>query len=1354
MAEDDYLKRPPRFNADRNEDFQLWALRFEVLAEAKDLSSVLFTDAIENEDTDALESALKAKIIKGRALLVMCLGPKALRTVAAEKKNPFRMYKKLEERYATRTPASRVQLQTQLHQMKYDSGKSMSEYIDGLESIFNQLNSMDSPVDPSMQVAILLASFGTVDETPYGPVISALQTMTDERLTWEAASARLLQEYSTRIGVKPGSAELSAHASSELRALKSMARVRCYGCKRFGHYKRDCPNKKTKKGWNGKPNFNGNEQSALTVHTKDKLSVRFVVDSGASSHMVNCADLFSNCKIAATMTVSIGDGRKLLSNAVGTVVISVCAGPSVRNILCLKNVLLVQELDSNLLSCSELAKDGYSTVIEKNCCLIMKKTTLIGRAGLKNGLYSITGRPCGIRHIANVAEKTDASDRLWHQRYGHVHERCISEMIKHDSVSGMSRKDSAKTGKDCEHCIKGKMTRLSLKPRSLKATKPGEVIYSDVCGPISVASIGGANYFVTFTDDYSGHKEVRILHKKSEVLTSFAAYHKWFERQFSCQIKVLYSDRGGEFQALQEYLNNYGIQAEYSAPYTPQQNGISERSNRTLMDMTRAMLDQAGLPPSFWAEAVTTAVQLRNVTAPKVKGYKTPSEMLSGKKPDVRNLRIFGCEAWIHIPKRKKIASKARRGIVLRCLSRGNYRLWDIEGHRTVEVRHVMINETLFPARLWRKGDSNSRALKNWYANFLKLSEEPSPAETHSSVDNFSNMEDDEESISVLEDEEDIDETVSGADEDLISNADLDAVTHIPIVTSRHGEGPRYPSRDRRPTQRYGQIAKAASKTDEKLPTTVSQALQSKDSEHWRTAIDSEVTSLLDNNTWTVTELPPGQKSLDSRFVFQKKYKENGSIDRYKARLVVKGFQQGHVSDVYSPVIDFTTVRMAMTVALNRGYTVHQLDVKTAFLNGRLEDNECIYVRPPLGLDMGLPPNCVFKLNRALYGLKRASKIWNITFRRFMRQLGFTQFDSDECVFVSFRKGHTVYILIYVDDILVLCADEKIIVEIKDEIGKNFQIRDLGTIRKFLGVDFKIYHEGIFMTQETYTRQVLSRFGMDASNLVHTPMEKGYQMERTEEKIISANNYKEVIGCLLYLSTRTRPDIDSAVGILARDSSCPSEKSWKGIKRVMRYLNGTADHGLWIQVQKESTLRLVGYADSNWAGDLNDRKSTSGFVAFLGGAPITWLSKKQGSVALSTSEAEYIAMSECAKELKWLQNLAKEFKIVDPSRSSIAFCDNSGAISWATSGKRAKHVDIRLHFVRDLVEKKIMCVEFCPTEKMTADILTKPLDPIRFKELRRQLHVVRLHDVFPSASRRGMLNHCYVQSVTHKDGSA
>lgn len=232
---------------------------------------------------------------------------------------------------------------------------------------------------------------------------------------------------------------------------------------------------------------------------------------------------------------------------------------------------------------------------------------------------------------------------LWNERLGHVSARCIDDIISHDAVTGMSSQDSASTGNECEHCVKGKMARLGLKSRVRKAKRPGEVVYTDVCGPLAVSSIGGAKYFVTFSDEYSGHRYVRGLRRKSEVHDTFVLYQKWFERQFNCQIKTLYSDHGGEFEALNGYLLENGIQDEYSAAYTPQQNRVAERHNRTLMDMARSMMDQAGLPPSFWAEAVTTAVELRNVTATSTKGFKTPMELLTGLKPNVGRLRVFGC---------------------------------------------------------------------------------------------------------------------------------------------------------------------------------------------------------------------------------------------------------------------------------------------------------------------------------------------------------------------------------------------------------------------------------------------------------------------------------------------------------------------------------------------------------------------------------------------------------------------------------------------------------------------------------------------------------------------------------------
>ena len=304
--------------------------------------------------------------------------------------------------------------------------------------------------------------------------------------------------------------------------------------------------------------------------------------------------------------------------------------------------------------------------------------------------------------------------------------RCIEDMHRKNSVKGIDAMDHPSEGKECEHCVKGKMIRSSLRSRTSKASKPGEVIYSDLCGPMPVKSLGGASYFVTFNDECSNFKMTKMLKKKSDTLTAFKEFLPYFERQFECVVKTFYSDHGGEFDAMIDFLNERGIKHECSAPYTPEQNGPAERFNRTLLDMVRSMLTQAQLPPTFWAEAVATATDLRNITASAKNDGMTPMEFLTGLKPDVRHLRIFGSEAWIHVPKnlRKKLHMKARRGIVLRSLSFGKYRIWDIEARRAYDTRHAVINESLFPAFEWRSNYANEAATQKWYSD-IRASTEP-----------------------------------------------------------------------------------------------------------------------------------------------------------------------------------------------------------------------------------------------------------------------------------------------------------------------------------------------------------------------------------------------------------------------------------------------------------------------------------------------------------------------------------------------------------------------------------------------------------------------------------------------------
>lgn len=1328
QTEEDYLKRPPRFEANRNEDFQLWALRFEVLAEAKDCMDVLRRDAIGDSEIPELTEAVQKKVVKARALLVMCLGSKALRTVVADRNNPFCMYKKLTERYATKTAASRVQLQTELYQMRYDAGKVMSEYIDNFENTFLKLDSMECSVPDSLQVAMLLASFGNVDESPYGPVISALQTLGEDSLTWETVTARLLLEHNSRIrnGISSRSVNASGEDSdkTQARALKSFAKVRCFKCKRFGHFKRDC-----KSGWantNHRAQDDGNKNNnhrALIVK-RNSVSSEMIVDSGASAHMVYHRSLLSDFQPVYQTTITVGDGRKLHAKGKGSVIVSSTVSNGETVTLELKDVLFVPGMDSNLLSCAELTKEKYRISFDGSSCAILDEDDrLAGLGKLRDGIYVI-----GIakNRGAKYAFRAERGLGIWHHRFGHVDKGAISSMREKRSVNGLEEITPSKGGANCEHCMRGKLTKLSLKSRLHKPTSPGEVIYTDVCGPLPVQSIGGARYFVSFTDGYSGFKAVAVIKKKSDVHESFIKFCVEFERQFDCTVKVLYSDRGGEFQALDKYLEENGIVHECTAAYTPQQNGVAERLNRTLLDMVRSMLSECGLPPNFWAEALSAAVGIRNMTATRNKEWQTPLELLSGRKPDVRHLRVFGSEAWTHVMKRKKLDDKGRRGIVLNCLPRGIYRIWDISKRSVHELRHVIINETVFPALEWGKKTGEQDPFYAWFRTLGLPEILPNEGSTSGSTDDETEVEGAAGDVIEPHPETENDDVAENA---VVSSTEqvspIDVLTHFPVVESTHGES-RFPTRERREPVRYGS-ANTAVAAQHFIPKTVREALGCADRGKWQIAIDSEIEALVNKDTWQVIADTGTGEVIETRFVFDVKKKQDGTVDRYKARLVARGFQELDDCEVYAPVIDFTTVRVAAALALRRGYTIHQIDVRTAFLNGKLPSDSELCVRPPSGIDMNVPPGHVLKLNRALYGLKRAPRIWNTTFNCTAQEAGFRRLLSDECVYEYGEGTAKVYIFIYVDDILVV-GNHSNVLAVKDILLTLFEMRDLGEVSSFLGVKFNLGEGKMFLSQELYTKTLLQRFGMENAKATKTPLLKSdvVYCEQSSHLFEDLRTYKAVIGGLLFLAQRTRPDIASSVGLLARMASSPTVQAWTGLKRVMRYLVGTAHLGLEYDVRGKDEA-LVMYCDADWAGDQKDRKSTSGFVIFLYGCPVVWYSKKQGCVAMSTSEAEFIAISDGMKEAKWMIGLLEELECSSLKPVPV-FEDNTGAIKWSTSDKRAKHVDLRYHFVKKLVEDGLFEIRYCSTMDMIADVFTKPLPTERFITLRTLLHVTEETD--------------------------
>ena len=422
-------------------------------------------------------------------------------------------------------------------------------------------------------------------------------------------------------------------------------------------------------------------------------------------------------------------------------------------------------------------------------------------------------------------------------------------------------------------------------------------------------------------------------------------------------------------------------------------------------------------------------------------------------------------------------------------------------------------------------------------------------------------------------------------------------------------------------------------------------------------------------------------------------------------------------------------MRVALTIAAIRNMMVHQLDVTTAFLNGTLE--EVVYMKQPKGFEETGKEHLVCRLIKSLYGLKQAPRIWFKMFDSDLKKLGFKVVEGVECLFVCKKGRNTIYVLAYVDDFLLISNSEEEIDRIKEKLFKLYKLKDIGEVSSFLGVEIKRNYDNHSMqlNQSGYIEKILNKFGMNDCRPVKTPAVN--DIYSGEDHLCDKNiPYREVVGSLLYLATRTRPDIAAAVGAVARQVENPMISHWIAVKRILRYIRGTSDYCLTLGGQKElcKTPVLEGYCDSDWGGDESDRKSVSGFIIRICDSTVAWKSIKQRNVALSTAEAEYVALSEVVKEVSWLRRILKQLGHEQACPSTIHE-DNQACIDWVLgrgSGKRAKHIELKYHYSKDMSKKGEIKMKYCPSANMLADILTKPLGGNKFEELRAAIGIARL----------------------------
>ena len=450
---------------------------------------------------------------------------------------------------------------------------------------------------------------------------------------------------------------------------------------------------------------------------------------------------------------------------------------------------------------------------------------------------------------------------------------------------------------------------------------------------------------------------------------------------------------------------------------------------------------------------------------------------------------------------------------------------------------------------------------------------------------------------------------------------------------------------------------------------------------------------------WKLVPRPSHKSVIGTKWVFRNKLDENCTVTRNKARLVAKGYSQQEGIDydeTFAPVARLEAIRIFLAFAAHSNFKVYQMDVKSAFLNGELDEEVYVYY-----------------LFKAIYGLKQAPRKWYDTLSSFLIENGFTRGVIDKTLFTKMHKSDMILVQVYVDDIIFGSTNDDLCKRFAKLMQSKFEMSLMGELKFFLGLQVSQRIDGIFICQSKYLKDLLKKYNMEDSASARTPSSTAVKLGTCDNSIkVDITSYRGMIGSLLYL-TASRPDIMYATCLCARFQADPRDMHLVAVKRILRYLKGTPNLGIWYP--KESGFNLVGYSDSDYAGSVVDRKSTSGSCQFLGSRLISWFSKKQQSVSNSTSEAEYIAAGSCCAQILWIRNQLMDYGFM--LNKIPILCDNISAIAITNNPvqhTKTKHIDIRYHFIREHVMNGTVELHFVPSEEQIADIFTKALDESTF----------------------------------------
>jgi len=932
----------------------------------------------------------------------------------------------------------------------------------------------------------------------------------------------------------------------------------------------------------------------------------------------------------------------------------------------LHDALFVPSFKQDIFSVQKKKKKGSSVEFKANTAELKCKNGIVFEIEKRGQLYFLNS--------AVSVKSATHSLQEWHEILGHCNVKDVKKL--ESVVDGM--KISDKVENDCEVCIKGKMTQGKSKVPDAKASAALELVHCDLAGPMDPTSREGFRYTLGFTDDYSGLVSVYFLKGKDDTVEATKRFIADVAPYGS--IKRLRSDNGGEFMSreFKKLMLDNKIKHETSAPRSPHQNGTAERQWRTIFDMAKCQLAESNLPKYLWNYAVLSAAYIRN-RCYNSRLDKTPFEAVTGRKPNISNMHKFGSKCFAYVDEKKKLDDRCEVGLFVGYdRSSPAYLVFFREANKIKKVRTVRFTE--------------------------KMMRE---TECDRTVDEF-------------------EEIRQGLEEQKFKDVESEV---------ENSSGKRNPVRNRSLPKKFDDyvVYKVDSQAEYSVdycyrvgivPQSYSEAVSCDESREWKTAMDSEMKSLVENETFEVTELPEGKSVIGGKWVYATKLDVDGNI-RHKARYVAKGYSQKENVDyreTFSPTAHMTSVRMLMQAAVDSDLIVHQMDVKTAYLNAPIDCE--LYVQQPEGYDVSDKGDdkLVWKLRKSLYGLKQSGRNWNNLLHSHLCDEGFEQSDADPCVYCKTSDHGRVMIIFWVDDIIVAASNEQLLNDVKKSLSSKFQMKDLGELRWFLGIEFSKHDGCITMSQKQYCQKILKKFGMENCKPRKSPCDEGIDKEPDTSVILEDPRlYREIVGSLIYAMTATRPDLSYVVTKLSQKMANPSEQDMSVAKGVLRYLKGTLDHVLTFR--RADCVQLQGHCDSDWASSYSDRKSISAYVFKLSenSGLVSWKTKKQNIVALSSCEAEYISLSMCVQEAMFLMKLVTFMCEIRNADECVKIgVDNQGAIALARNPinqQRSKHIDVRYHFLRNAVANGVVELHYVPSSENVADVLTKPVTGRRIVDM-------------------------------------